>query len=179
MPGLITQDGRAALAKAGGRAGADEVVGEVDQPPQAFYPAGGCRQVRFPGQEPGQGLLFGVGADRDAGRVAGIGAAAGPVGPVGDGPWILDAQQDAQRARVTRAGRKLDHSVPGNGHDDRRAPRRAGQVQGGGQSLDLRAVADPQLAGADFGAGWPAAGAAPGPPAWLPWPQGRRNSARP
>ena len=130
QPGLVPEGGRAALAEIGGRAGGDQITGEVDEPPQAFHPARPHGQVPLPGQEPGQGLLFGVGAGRDARGSARIGGAAGPVGPVRDGPRILGAQLDQQRAGLAHAGRKLDHSVGGNRHDDRRAPRRAGQVQG-------------------------------------------------
>ena len=162
QPGLVPEGGRAALAEIGGRAGGDQIAGEVEEPPQALHPARPHGQVPLPGQEPGQGILFLVGAGRDARGGARIGGAAGPVGPVRDGPRILGAQQDQQRAGLAHAGRKRDHSVGGNRHDDRRAPRRAGQVQGSGQPVGLRGVADRQLAGADLGPAGQRPGLRPG-----------------
>ena len=151
QPGLVAKDGRAALAQIGGGAGRDQIAGQVEEPPQAVHPAGPHGQVPLPGQEPGQGILFQVGAGRDARGGTLKGVAAWPVGPVRDGPRVLDAQQDPKRTGLATPGRKLDHPVGGNRHDDRRAPRRTGQVQGRGQPVDRCGVADRQLAGADLG----------------------------
>ena len=64
QPGLFAKGRRAALPEVGGRACGNQIVGEVDESPQAFQPAGQRRQVPFTGQEPGKRILFGVGADR-------------------------------------------------------------------------------------------------------------------
>ena len=105
QPGLVAKGGRAALAEIGGRAGGDQVAGEVEEPPQAVHPAGPHGQVPLPGQEPGQGILFQVGAGRDARGGTGKGVAAGPVGPVRDGPRVLDAAAgpEEDRPRAPRA----------------------------------------------------------------------------
>ena len=149
----MAKDGRAALAEISGRAGGDQIAGQVDEPPEAIHPAGPHGQVPFPGQEPGQGILFQVGADRDARCGARIGIAGRPVRPAGDGRRVFGTEQDTERARVAHSGRKRDYSVVRNRDDGRRAPWGTGQVEGCGQAVDRGTVADRQLAGADVGAG--------------------------